>query len=702
MRQAVILLFTAWLLAAGNALATEPSQDSQGQDKPEIEEVVVAATRAGLTIRDIPVNTSILSRQDVLESAYKPTDEILRQIPGFSLLRAADSIAAAPTTSTVSLRGLGGNAASRTLVLLDGVPIHSPYSTEIFWARVPRHRVERIEVVRGGGANAWGNLSLGGVINIVTKKPGDRDLDFNGMAGYPGTVDLALSGNRKLGDWNLGANASGYTTDGYMNLSSGQQGPVDEAVRKDHGTVSGRADWTPSERTLVRFNAGAFREKRHGGSALDINETEIRTLGIGLDHQAAGGGWWRLKLFYEDSELQDASVSILGDNESESLRSFELRPASVLGAGLVHSLPTVGGHDLSFGADYRWADVTLDEWSRYTGGTPAKLLTTDSRQDMGGVFVQDAWRIDARWQANASLRYDYIINSASSFETDLEAGVINGAETYPANSESTLNGNLGARFRPADGVSLRAAAYTGFRAPTLRELYYAASTRGGVILVNNPGLEPERLLGLEAGADFELGRSALLRLTLFRNTVKDLVQNITRGETGDQPGIVKPCGLMGANETCRELDNVGEMRATGLELESDVQLSPDWGFQLSYLFNDTEISKSPDNPQLVGNQVRQAARHSFTARLRNSNRWFDTSLLARYVGKRYEDDLNRLEVDDFLLFDLRFSHRVSESTELFLAIENLLDEAYEIKVENNGAIEIGRPRFVGLGLRFRR
>ena len=59
-------------------------------------------------------------------------------------------------------------------------------------------------------------------------------------------------------------------------------------------------------------------------------------------------------------------------------------------------------------------------------------------------------------------------------------------------------------------------------------------------------------------------------------------------------------------------------------------------------------------------------------------------------------------MDGFLLFDLRFSRRLNDSTELFLAVENLFDEDYEIKVENSGAIETGRPRFVGLGVRWRR
>ena len=154
------------LLAAATAL---PPGSASG-DISEIEEVVVQASRKGLSVSEMPSNTTVLGPADVLDAAWKPADEILRQIPGFSLLRSADSIAAAPTTTTVSLRGLGGSAASRTLVLLDGIPIHGAFTTEVYWARVPRHRIERIEVVRGGGANAWGNLSLGGVVNIVTGK----------------------------------------------------------------------------------------------------------------------------------------------------------------------------------------------------------------------------------------------------------------------------------------------------------------------------------------------------------------------------------------------------------------------------------------------------------------------------------------------------------------------------------------------------
>ena len=681
------------------AMGAPPVEDAETD--PLLEEVVVEASRARLTVEDIPVNTSLLSRQDIDEAGLQPIDEVLRQVPGFSLLRSADSIAAAPTTTTVSLRGLGGSAASRTLVLLDGMPLHSPYTTEIFWARVPRHRIERVEVVRGGGANAWGNLSLGGVINIVTRKPKRSGFEASATLGAPWTVDLAGTASHVDERWTLTGDAAWYDTDGYFAVPDDQRGPVDTRVRKDHGIVSGRAQYRLDDTTRLLLYGSAFREERGGGTALDVNTTRIGTLGAGLEHDTAGGGRIEARLFYDDARLEDASVAILGDNEAERLRAYEERPTSVLGAGLTWAR-TYGAHELLAGADYRWADVRVDEWSAFVNGRPSQLKTTDSSQDMGGVFVQDTWRPGERWQLNGSLRYDYVTNLGATVQQDLDGGATLQQETYPANAERTLNPSLGAVYRVAENLSLRAAAYRGFRAPTLRELYYSAFIRSGVRLVNNPELEPERLVGAEFGGDLALGENARLRLTVFRNTVEDLVQNITRGQTGDAPGNVEPCGLIGPNETCRELDNVGEMRATGLELEAEFEPAARWQLSLSYLYNDTEITRAPDNPALVGNRVRQAPQHSLTARLRHDGRWFASSLMARYVGKRYEDDLNRLEVDDFLLFDLYLSRPIGAGGEVFVQVENLLDEEYEVRVSNSGDIEIGRSRFVGVGLRFSR
>ena len=98
------------------------------------------------------------------------------------------------------------------------------------------------------------------------------------------------------------------------------------------------------------------------------------------------------------------------------------------------------------------------------------------------------------------------------------------------------------------------------------------------------------------------------------------MQNITRGQTGDAPGVVEPCGLLGPNETCRELGNVGEMQATGLEVEADWRPSTEWMFQFSYLYNDTEVTRAPDNPALIGTPVRQAPNCSTCCATSSRNR----------------------------------------------------------------------------------
>ena len=694
------LIATLTFLSLANpAWADEVTKDNTGT---ELEEIVIEASRTGMTILDMSVNTSVLDQQDIEESMHKGVDEILRQVPGFSMLRAADSTAAALTTNTVSLRGLGGNAASRTLVMLDGVPIHNPYSSEVFWSRVPKHQVERIEIVRGGGVNSWGNLSLGGVINIVTTKPREKGVDFSGTISNPTTADLNLAGSHIIDRWSFSGAIAYFDTDGYENSPEDQRGPIDENVRNDFKTASAKVIYEIGDNASFYINGHYSDEYRNGGSPQDVDLVKTWFLGTGLDLDSADGSHWALSLFYDESDLDSTSVRINSARDSESIRSLRLQPTSALGTSLVWSYELGNRHTLSAGADYRWTDLDIDEFSSYVGNMPRTLTTWVASQDLGGFFIQDTWQVNDAWQVNGSARYDYVSNQGEKVKTDLITGSIDPTETFDKNSETTVNPSLGIRYQASTAVSLRAAAYKGFRAATLRELYRSASFRGGINLVNNPELQPERMTGFEAGADFIFDNDITLRMTLFHNTVEELIQNITRGQAGDLPEVIEPCGLIGAGETCRELDNVGEMEAKGLELELQYEPSEYWSFFLSYLFNDTEVTSAPDNPQTIGNQIRQAPKNSFTARVRNTNRWFDTNLTGRYVGDRYEDDLNSLPVDDFFLLDLRFSRRVSKTTDVFLTIDNLLDTEYEVRSDSNGNLEIGRPRFIGLGIRYRR
>lgn len=670
-------------------------------DPPRREEIIVETSRAGLSVLDVPVNTSILDRQDIRESPAQTVDVVLRQVPGFSLLRAADSIATSPTTGTASLRGLGGSAASRTLVMLDGVPIHNPYSSEIYWARIPKHQIERVEVVRGAGANSWGNLSLGGVINILTEKPREDGLDFTASVGSPNTVDLSVAGSQIVNKWSLSGNATYFDTVGYEIIPDHQQGPIDEEARKDFSIVSGKVAYDFTDQASAYINGSWFEEERNAGTPMDVNNSEVLSFGAGLNLESADGSHWAFGLFYDDNDLDDVSVRINDDRDQEQIRTIRTQPTSALGTSVVWERQIGARHTLTAGADYRWTDMSVNESGRFLDGMPREHKVTTGDQDMGGVFAQDVWEINDRWQVNGSARFDYVTNNGALEIMDLTSGMMDFSETYDAHSETTVNPSFGIRYRAAEWVSLRAAAYKGFRAPTMRELYRTAVTRGRVVLVNNPNLEPERLVGIEGGADFTLENNVTVRVTIFQNTVDDLIQNITRGVAGDMPEVISPCGLVDAGDACRELANVGEMRATGVELETEYRPSEKWSFFLSYLYNDTEVTEAPDDPQIVGKQIRQAPKNSFTAKIRNGNRWFDTSLQGRYVGNRYEDDLNSLAVDEFFLLDVMFSRDLSDSVQVFLSIENLLDEQSEIRVNNDGFTEIGRPRFVNLGFRYR-
>ena len=138
------------------------------------EQVTVTANRTGVRLVENATSVTILSAPDLQATAAFRLDDILRQVPGFSLFRRTTSRAANPTTQGVSLRGLGASGASRALVLSDGFPLNDPFGGWVYWDRAPRESIGSIEVASGGASHLYGSDALGGVINII-RKPVDRN-----------------------------------------------------------------------------------------------------------------------------------------------------------------------------------------------------------------------------------------------------------------------------------------------------------------------------------------------------------------------------------------------------------------------------------------------------------------------------------------------------------------------------------------------
>ena len=125
-------------------------------------------------------------------------DDVLRQIPTFSLFRRTSSLSSHPTAQGVSLRGVGPSGVSRTLVLLDGVPFNDPFGGWVYWTRVPLEGADRIEVVDGSSSSLYGNYAMGGVINIITAPPTRRTLELKPQYGNRPQPEVRLPRQRRL------------------------------------------------------------------------------------------------------------------------------------------------------------------------------------------------------------------------------------------------------------------------------------------------------------------------------------------------------------------------------------------------------------------------------------------------------------------------------------------------------------------------
>lgn len=689
---------TATVLATtATVLATAAGADDAAEPV-ELAETVITASRTDRTLDAVAGHVSVIDRRELDRVPAQTLDDALRQTPAFGLFRRSSSQVAHPTSQGVSLRGIGGSGASRTLVLLDGMPLNDPFGGWVQWGRVSRHHLQRVEILRGGGAHLWGNQALGGVIYLLSRPPAEPHLALQVSSGNRGTGDLAVAAARPAGSWNVGVDGHVARTDGYPTLRADQRGTIDEAATSENGALRLRLQRRPSATTDFSAQAGFFAENRTNGTPLTDNGTRAGFLSARARWKRPHSDCWTVSGTVQRQRFESAFSSQAADRkwEDPALEQFDV-PATAVAASVEWVGSGGGRHQLAAGSDWRWTRGETNEDYRNLTGAFSRRRRAGGDELITGAYLQDSVEI-GRWLLALGSRLDlWRSTSATRRETDLETGERLRTDRFADRTEWFFGPRAGLRYAFAEYFHLRGNVHRSFRAPTLNELYRPFRVRNDITEANAE-LDLERLLGLEAGLDW-FGDRWRGQLSAFWNRMEDGIVNMTLAPGREE--VIQPCGFVPEDGSCRQRRNVDRIRFRGLEAEL-AGSSGSFSASLRYLFTDSAISRSRAQPELEGRRLLQVPRHRLAAHAAGERPGIGrAALYLSYTGAQFEDDVNTIELGSFAVVGLALDRPLGPNRLLYASVGNLLDSRYAVGETASGLVSEGAPRLVRVGLRSR-
>jgi len=644
-----------------------------------LRETVVTITRSDASIETTPESVVVVSRQSITNAAAPTLDDILRQVPGFSIFRRSSSRNANPTTQGVSLRGVGASGASRSAVMFDGVPLNDPFGGWVQWNRILPIAVEEVEILRGGASSLYGGSGLSGAIDL-RPRPVSDDLVLSAEAF--GGSQRTMSGSVFLGSvwkgWSADVSAGHFQTRGFIPVDEDERGSVDSFAGVRSVNISPRIGKNFGDLISIFFRPTYFGESRTNGTPAQINRTHSRQFILGgrigselvrLDWRTFGG-----------TQVYDQTFSaVSGDRLTESLTRIQRSPSQHFGAsGSVNF--TMRSNSITTGIEGREVRGSSDEIG-YTNALSTSLLGSGGRERTVAAFAKDLVAFGDRIVLSGGVRYDRWENFRGlSVLTPLATG-ISTATAFLDRDESAWSPSIAIRIQALRDLAFHAAASRSFRSPTLNELYRGFRV-GNVVTNSNAELRAERATNFEAGAAYRNGNSSF-RASVFVTNIDEAIANVTLSST---PSLIT-----------RQRQNAGETRTAGVEIDASTT-SKGLDLNLGYFFADSRVTEFPSNPSLVDNLIPQVPKHQLTFQARYPWRRWTFSLQARAASEQFDDDLNQFRLEPYFQLDAFAARRIGENLSLFAAVENALNSRYS--VGRTPVRTVSSPMAVRIGLRW--
>jgi outer membrane receptor protein involved in Fe transport len=675
-----------------------------------LETLTVTPARTEQQLGNTPASVTVLDREEIRRSPALVADDVLRQIPTFSLFRRTSSIAAHPTTQGVSLRGIGPSGVSRSLVLLDGVPFNDPFGGWVYWTRLPMESANRIEVVDGSSSSLYGNYAMGGVINVVSARPAAATLEARAQYGNLSTPKVELFGSHVVDRVGITVDGGVLDTDGYAPVVESERGAADMApdgspgrANVQFGNINAKVDYRAADGVDLFVRGGYFREERNNAKYStfngdpEANDTTHKSFNGGVRVVLPDKSDLQARVFYDDVSFFSSFLAVpnLQTRAIGRMSLLQTVPAKSVGATSQWSRALANRHHFTAGADWRWvdADSNEDALDLLRGETVTTKRVSGGTQQIVGAFLQDIFQPAANFSLTVSARVDHWRNYDGH---NLEVSAITGEPTpnhrpeLPERSDTVVSPRAAAIYRFTENVSAWGDVGWGFRAPTLNELYRQFRV-GAILTLPNDQLGPERLVGGELGLNIAPTRDVTIRTTWYDNRIDNPVSNVTRTDL--------------VNTLQRQ--NLGKTRVWGIQTSLEYTARSFWTFSGGYLFNQAKVTEYEAAPTLEGNYLVQVPKHRGSVQVVYANpRFASVAAGVQFIGRQFDDDQNVVTVPGesepglpgFAVVDLTASRSMGRNFEAFVGLQNLFNEEYYVGTRPT---TVGSPRLFHGGVRVR-
>ena len=703
--------------ASGFAEKSQPASASVNVELAPatlFESVSVTPTRTEQRLADVPANVSVIDREQIRRSPAVVADDVLRQAPTFSLFRRTSSLSSHPTAQGVSLRGIGPSGVSRSLVLIEGIPFNDPFGGWVYWTRVPLENVDRVELVEGSGSSLYGNYAMGGVINVQSTRPRRRTAELRTQYGNLGSPKADFAVSDVWGKFAASLDGSAFKTDGFPIVIASERGLVDDKANVEYRNFNLRADYSPTSRLNVFVRGGYFHEERDNGkhstfdNTKEANDTTWKNVAGGARVTLPDYSDLQARVFYDDNLFHSNFLAVPLPNRSVGrMTLLQEVPTTGLGAMAQWSKAITSRYLLTGGADFRRVEGASHEQAldALQGLNVTTFRESGGTQLISGAFVQGQVWLQPNLSVTLSARVDNWDNSdGHNFEIAAATGAPTANNrTLPDKSDTAVSPRAAVLYRVSDKVSAYGSIGSGFRAPTLNELYRQFRV-GTVLTLANDQLGPERLMGGELGINVAPIEGLSYRSSWYINRIKNPVGNVT--VTGPAAAALSTaCAVAGT--ICQQRQNLGRTRITGWQNDVEYRVAREWRVGAGYLFNSAKVREFDTNPALVGLYLPQVPKHRGSVNVAYTNpRIVTASVTAFFYGRQFDDDLNARTkpgatepgLPAYGTVEISALREIGRNLDVFFGVQNLFDEEYYVGF---APTTIGSPRLVNGGIRVR-